>query len=65
MAGKPLPYIVQSGHSELTNVEHLFIIIIKNIRYPPGHGDIFPSLMNSGKLDLLLSQVCINLGCCT
>uniref|UniRef100_A0A453MWK1 UTP--glucose-1-phosphate uridylyltransferase n=1 Tax=Aegilops tauschii subsp. strangulata TaxID=200361 RepID=A0A453MWK1_AEGTS len=24
--------------------------------YPPGHGDIFPSLMNSGKLDLLLSQ---------
>ncbi|GJN18811.1 hypothetical protein PR202_gb06013 [Eleusine coracana subsp. coracana] len=25
--------------------------------YPPGHGDIFPSLMNSGKLDLLLSQV--------
>ncbi|CAD6252157.1 unnamed protein product [Miscanthus lutarioriparius] len=25
--------------------------------YPPGHGDIFPSLMNSGKLDLLFSQV--------
>ncbi|KAM0887446.1 hypothetical protein ACQ4PT_029023 [Festuca glaucescens] len=25
--------------------------------YPPGHGDIFPSLMNSGKLDLLLSQL--------
>ncbi|CAN6227038.1 unnamed protein product [Urochloa humidicola] len=24
--------------------------------YPPGHGDIFPSLMNSGKLDLLLLQ---------
>lgn len=24
--------------------------------YPPGHGDVFPSLMNSGKLDLLLSQ---------
>lgn len=26
-------------------------------RYPPGHGDVFPSLMNSGKLDTLLSQV--------
>ncbi|KAM1966271.1 hypothetical protein ACFX15_046515 [Malus domestica] len=24
--------------------------------YPPGHGDVFPSLKNSGKLDLLLSQ---------
>ncbi|XP_021713619.1 UTP--glucose-1-phosphate uridylyltransferase [Chenopodium quinoa] len=24
--------------------------------YPPGHGDVFPSLMNSGKLDLFLSQ---------
>ncbi|GLT97347.1 hypothetical protein SLE2022_149170 [Rubroshorea leprosula] len=24
--------------------------------YPPGHGDIFPSLMNSGKLDTFLSQ---------
>ncbi|VFQ93537.1 unnamed protein product [Cuscuta campestris] len=24
--------------------------------YPPGHGDVFPALMNSGKLDLLLSQ---------
>ncbi|KAK9285431.1 hypothetical protein L1049_024624 [Liquidambar formosana] len=24
--------------------------------YPPGHGDVFPSLMNSGKLDALLSQ---------
>ena len=23
--------------------------------YPPGHGDVFPSLKNSGKLDLLLS----------
>lgn len=26
-------------------------------RYPPGHGDVFPSLLNSGKLDALLSQV--------
>ncbi|CAA2989198.1 UDP-glucose pyrophosphorylase 2 [Olea europaea subsp. europaea] len=25
-------------------------------RYPPGHGDVFPSLMNSGKLEALLSQ---------
>lgn len=25
-------------------------------RYPPGHGDVFPSLSNSGKLDALLSQ---------
>ncbi|GJN34581.1 hypothetical protein PR202_gb23257 [Eleusine coracana subsp. coracana] len=25
--------------------------------YPPGHGDVFPSLNNSGKLDLLLAQV--------
>ncbi|KAL6993282.1 UTP--glucose-1-phosphate uridylyltransferase [Sarracenia purpurea var. burkii] len=24
--------------------------------YPPGHGDVFPSLKNSGKLDSLLSQ---------
>ncbi|KAI8540954.1 hypothetical protein RHMOL_Rhmol08G0025000 [Rhododendron molle] len=24
--------------------------------YPPGHGDVFPSLKNSGKLDTLLSQ---------
>lgn len=24
--------------------------------YPPGHGDVFPSLRNSGKLDALLSQ---------
>ena len=24
--------------------------------YPPGHGDVFPSLVNSGKLDVLLSQ---------
>ena len=26
-------------------------------RYPPGHGDVFPSLLNSGKLDALLSKV--------
>ncbi|KAL5983209.1 hypothetical protein ACLOJK_017293 [Asimina triloba] len=24
--------------------------------YPPGHGDVFPSLMNSGKLDAFLSK---------
>ncbi|KAM3328046.1 UTP-glucose-1-phosphate uridylyltransferase isoform X1 [Capsicum galapagoense] len=24
--------------------------------YPPGHGDVFPSLMNSGKLDALLAK---------
>ncbi|CAA6663132.1 unnamed protein product [Spirodela intermedia] len=24
--------------------------------YPPGHGDVFPSLLNSGKLDALISQ---------
>ncbi|XP_044507021.1 UTP--glucose-1-phosphate uridylyltransferase 1-like [Mangifera indica] len=24
--------------------------------YPPGHGDVFPSLMNSGKLESLISQ---------
>lgn len=24
--------------------------------YPPGHGDVFPSLMNSGKLDTLLAK---------
>ncbi|PNT40045.2 hypothetical protein POPTR_004G074750v4 [Populus trichocarpa] len=24
--------------------------------YPPGHGDLFPSLKNSGKLDALLSR---------
>ncbi|KAK1296213.1 UTP--glucose-1-phosphate uridylyltransferase [Acorus calamus] len=25
--------------------------------YPPGHSDVFPALLNSGKLDALLSQV--------
>ncbi|XP_058098176.1 UTP--glucose-1-phosphate uridylyltransferase-like isoform X2 [Magnolia sinica] len=25
--------------------------------YPPGHGDVFPSLLNSGKLDTFISQV--------
>ncbi|KAK1273097.1 UTP--glucose-1-phosphate uridylyltransferase [Acorus gramineus] len=24
--------------------------------YPPGHGDVFPALLNSGKLDALMSQ---------
>lgn len=24
--------------------------------YPPGHGDVFPALVNSGKLDVLLAQ---------
>ncbi|TJX49763.1 hypothetical protein E8P77_27365, partial [Soehngenia saccharolytica] len=24
--------------------------------YPPGHGDVFPALLNSGKLDALLAQ---------
>ncbi|KAL3630380.1 UTP--glucose-1-phosphate uridylyltransferase [Castilleja foliolosa] len=28
----------------------------KEAWYPPGHGDVFPSLKNSGKLDALLSQ---------
>ncbi|XP_075481855.1 UTP--glucose-1-phosphate uridylyltransferase-like [Primulina tabacum] len=28
----------------------------KDAWYPPGHGDVFPSLMNTGKLDLFLSQ---------
>ncbi|XVF80788.1 hypothetical protein PTKIN_Ptkin15bG0103300 [Pterospermum kingtungense] len=28
----------------------------KDAWYPPGHGDVFPSLMNSGKLDAFLSQ---------
>lgn len=28
----------------------------KDAWYPPGHGDVFPALMNSGKLDALLSQ---------
>ncbi|KAK9115735.1 hypothetical protein Sjap_014682 [Stephania japonica] len=27
------------------------------LMYPPGHGDVFPSLMNSGKLDAFLAQV--------
>ncbi|KAM7515917.1 hypothetical protein LguiA_005500 [Lonicera macranthoides] len=31
-------------------------IATKDGWYPPGHGDIFPSLMNSGKLDALMSQ---------
>ncbi|KAK8555635.1 hypothetical protein V6N13_046162 [Hibiscus sabdariffa] len=25
--------------------------------YPPGHGDVFPSLMNSGKLDAFIAEV--------
>lgn len=28
----------------------------KEAWYPPGHGDVFPALLNSGKLDELLSQ---------
>ncbi|XP_042017636.1 UTP--glucose-1-phosphate uridylyltransferase-like [Salvia splendens] len=28
----------------------------KDAWYPPGHGDVFPSLKNSGKLDALLSK---------
>ncbi|KAL3527398.1 hypothetical protein ACH5RR_012054 [Cinchona calisaya] len=28
----------------------------KDAWYPPGHGDVFPSLLNSGKLDALLSK---------
>ncbi|EPS68282.1 hypothetical protein M569_06487, partial [Genlisea aurea] len=28
----------------------------KDAWYPPGHGDVFPSLKNSGKLDTLISQ---------
>ncbi|KAI3462224.1 hypothetical protein Pfo_018887 [Paulownia fortunei] len=28
----------------------------KDAWYPPGHGDVFPALKNSGKLDALLSQ---------
>ncbi|XP_051117710.1 UTP--glucose-1-phosphate uridylyltransferase [Andrographis paniculata] len=28
----------------------------KDAWYPPGHGDVFPSLKNSGKLDELISQ---------
>nr|BAP47499.1 UDPG pyrophosphorylase [Gentiana triflora] len=28
----------------------------KDAWYPPGHGDVFPALFNSGKLDALLSQ---------
>lgn len=31
-------------------------ITSKDAWYPPGHGDVFPSLKNSGKLDALLSQ---------
>ncbi|MCD7454456.1 UTP-glucose-1-phosphate uridylyltransferase [Datura stramonium] len=27
-----------------------------HVQEPPGHGDVFPSLMNSGKLDALLSK---------
>lgn len=34
------------------------LIILLMYRYPPGHGDVFPSLMNSGKLDALLAKVC-------
>ncbi|RVW85332.1 UTP--glucose-1-phosphate uridylyltransferase 2 [Vitis vinifera] len=30
--------------------------MIDRYRYPPGHGDVFPALMNSGKLEKLLSQ---------
>ncbi|KAI6691404.1 hypothetical protein NL676_028232 [Syzygium grande] len=32
-------------------------------RYPPGHGDIYPSLMNSRRLDALLSQVTPRMSC--
>lgn len=36
----------------------LFLCDLNVFRYPPGHGDVFPALMNSGKLDALLSKVC-------
>ncbi|KAG5064242.1 hypothetical protein JHK85_005425 [Glycine max] len=41
-----------------SNIEiHTFNqVLIPMHRYPPGHGDVFPSLLNSGKLDALLSQ---------
>ena len=35
------------------------MFILPICRYPPGHGDVFPSLKNSGKLDLFLSQVTV------
>ncbi|RYQ96440.1 hypothetical protein Ahy_B08g092198 isoform D [Arachis hypogaea] len=34
-----------------------FFDAYRNDQYPPSHGDVFPSLLNSGKLDALLSQV--------
>jgi len=37
------------------------IVLVKvlcfNCRYPPGHGDVFASLANSGKLDELIAKV--------
>jgi UTP--glucose-1-phosphate uridylyltransferase len=36
------------------------IVLVKvlffNCRYPPGHGDVFASLANSGKLDELIAK---------
>lgn len=52
-------FISQSSHN--CNLEHVSASIFMSNhfmhRYPPGHGDVFSSLMNSGKLDALLSQV--------
>ncbi len=39
----------------LDSCESLFFSL--RCRYPPGHGDVFPSLANSGKLDQLIAQV--------
>jgi hypothetical protein len=43
-------------------VDNLWLIVLVkvlffNCRYPPGHGDVFPSLANSGKLDELIAKV--------
>lgn len=38
-------------------IDKLGLRVISVHRYPPGDGDVFQSLLNSGKLDELLSQV--------
>ncbi|KAF4355703.1 hypothetical protein F8388_001061 [Cannabis sativa] len=52
----PLPSKGQTGKDGWITCFNVVTNPIENARYPPGHGDVFPSLKNSGKLDALLSQ---------
>ena len=46
--------------TKISSISDFQVWLMNNLficRYPPGHGDVYHSLSNSGKLDALLSQV--------